>query len=53
MASDVITTPPQSWVDTPPNNPPIRKASASLLTHMPWLDKLSNPLQRGILWFFG
>jgi len=53
MASDVITTPPQSWVDTPPNNPPIRKASASLLTHMPWLDKLSNPLQRGISRLFG
>jgi nitrite reductase/ring-hydroxylating ferredoxin subunit/uncharacterized membrane protein len=53
MASDVMTTQPHSWIDTPPSNPPLRKASASLLTRMPWLDKLSSPLQRLIAQLYG
>lgn len=53
MTSDVITTQPHSWVETPPKNPPLRRASAKLLTRMPWLDKLSNPLQRWITQLYG
>lgn len=53
MTSDVMTTQPHSWIDTPPNNPPLRKVSASLLTRMPWLDKLSSPLQRLLSQLYG
>lgn len=53
MTSDVITTQPHSWVDTPPKAPALRNMSARLLTRMPWLDKLSGPLQRWIAQLYG
>ncbi|GCF08160.1 DUF2231 domain-containing protein [Dictyobacter arantiisoli] len=39
------TAPTTSWMDTPPRFPLLRHYSSLLVTRMPWLDKLTTPLQ--------
>ncbi|GAC1388328.1 MAG: hypothetical protein NVSMB49_00090 [Ktedonobacteraceae bacterium] len=53
MASKVTTSPDRSWVDTPPNSPTIRHLNSELINRMPWLDKLSTPLQQWTNKLFG
>jgi nitrite reductase/ring-hydroxylating ferredoxin subunit/uncharacterized membrane protein len=42
-----------SWVDTPPLAPAVRHFSSTLLMNMPWLDKVSAPLQKWLSNFYG
>ncbi|GCE19619.1 DUF2231 domain-containing protein [Dictyobacter kobayashii] len=42
-----------SWMDTPPRSPLLRHYSAKLVANMPWLDKLSAPLQSWTNGLFG
>ena len=42
-----------SWVDTPPRAPAVRHLSSTMLTRMPWLDKVATPLQQWISRFYG
>ncbi len=53
MASKVTTNTDRSWVDTPPNSPTLRRLNGELLTRMPWLDKISTPLQSWTNKLFG
>jgi nitrite reductase/ring-hydroxylating ferredoxin subunit/uncharacterized membrane protein len=53
MASKVMKPLPSSWVDTPPTNPPVRKFSEQLIARMPWLDKVSTPLQSWLSTLYG
>jgi nitrite reductase/ring-hydroxylating ferredoxin subunit/uncharacterized membrane protein len=48
MASEVTTNNRTSWVDTPPNSPALRRLSGQLIARMPWLEKVADPLQKGI-----
>ncbi len=49
------TTPQQttSWIETPPRAPALRHWSSNLVTRLPWLDKLSNPLQSWVHKLYG
>ncbi|GHO87744.1 DUF2231 domain-containing protein [Dictyobacter formicarum] len=42
-----------SWMNTPPRSPLLRHYSAKLVASMPWLDKLSTPLQSWSKSIFG
>ncbi|GER88492.1 hypothetical protein KDW_26540 [Dictyobacter vulcani] len=42
-----------SWMDTPPRSPLLRHYSAKMIAGMPWLDKLSAPLQKWTNSLFG
>lgn len=42
-----------SWMNTPPRSPLLRHYSAKLVANMPWLDKLSAPLQSWSKSLFG
>ncbi|HLG76094.1 MAG TPA: DUF2231 domain-containing protein [Ktedonobacteraceae bacterium] len=55
MASKTTTQTnrPTSWVETPPSNPPLHKWSSELIAHMPWLDKLAEPLQNWLVRLYG
>ena len=53
MASKLTTSTDRSWIDTPPNSPTIRRLNGELLSRMPWLDKLSTPLQQWTNKLFG
>ncbi len=46
MASKLTTSTDRSWVDTPPNSPMLRRLNGELISRMPWLDKISTPLQQ-------
>lgn len=45
--------PIKSWVDTPPVAPTLRNLNGRLLASMPWLDKISTPLQAWVNKFYG
>ncbi len=53
MSSDVTTDQTSSWMETPPRNPALRHWNAKLIANMPWLDKLSSPLQGWLAKFYG
>ena len=53
MATNVSTNHAVSWVDTPPRSPKVRNLSGQLLVSMPWLDKVSGPLQSWVAKFYG
>ncbi len=53
MASKVTTSTDRSWIDTPPNSPTLRRLNGELINHLPWLDKLSTPLQQWTNKLFG
>ncbi len=36
----------QSWVETPPINPPLRHLSSEAIERMRWLDTLADPVQK-------
>ncbi|GHO44884.1 Rieske 2Fe-2S domain-containing protein [Ktedonospora formicarum] len=42
-----------SWMDTPPQNPPLRKYNAELIESMPWLEQIANPVQSWLQKLFG
>lgn len=53
MVTKVTITETSKWVDTPPNNPPLRRLNGKFIASMPWLDKLSAPLQKWIAKLYG
>ncbi len=53
MASNVTTVPKSSWIETPPDSPALRKLSGNLIARMPWLDKVSQPVQNWIAKLYG
>jgi nitrite reductase/ring-hydroxylating ferredoxin subunit/uncharacterized membrane protein len=42
-----------NWVETPPRSPTLRHWSGVLVERLPWLDKLSMPLQRWLSKVYG
>ena len=52
MASDTSVK-ETSWVDTPPRSPLVRRLNAQFLNNMPWLDKVSSPLQQWVSKLYG
>ena len=53
MTTEVIPGGQKSWSETPPSNPPIRFAIATLVESQTWLDALATPLQNWLLKLFG
>ena len=53
MTTEVMQGEPKSWSETPPSNPPIRFAIASIVESQAWLDTLATPLQNVLLKLFG
>jgi len=53
MASDVNTQPATSWMETPPATPTLKNLSGRLVNALPWLDKISQPVQSSIAKFYG
>jgi nitrite reductase/ring-hydroxylating ferredoxin subunit/uncharacterized membrane protein len=53
MTTEVTQKEQKSWSETPPMNPPIRFAIASLVESQTWLDTLGTPLQNWLLKLFG
>jgi nitrite reductase/ring-hydroxylating ferredoxin subunit/uncharacterized membrane protein len=53
MTTEVMQGEQKSWSETPPMNPPLRFAIASLVENQTWLDTLGTPLQSWLLKFFG
>ena len=53
MVTKVTITETGKWVETPPNNPPLRHINGKLIASMSWLDKLSTPLQKWIAKLYG
>ncbi|MBA2678506.1 MAG: Rieske 2Fe-2S domain-containing protein [Ktedonobacteraceae bacterium] len=42
-----------SWMDTPPRSPLLRRLNSQLIGSMPWLDKVSTPVQSWTNKLFG
>jgi len=53
MTTEMIPGEQKSWSETPPSNPPIRFAIASVVENQTWLDSLATPLQNWLLKLFG
>src|SRR5258708_216185 len=55
MASNTKTTANMktSWIETPPISPKLKHLSAELIANMPWLDKISSPVQSWISKLYG
>ncbi|GCE27173.1 hypothetical protein KDA_26570 [Dictyobacter alpinus] len=53
MVAETTNEKATSWMDTPPRSPLLRHYSAKLIANMPWLDKLSSPLQGWVNGLFG
>jgi uncharacterized membrane protein len=53
MSSEVIPGEQKSWTETPPANPPLRRAIAEVIENQTWLDTLADPIQNWLLTFFG
>ena len=53
MITNSATPQTSKWVETPPSGPPIRQANGKLIASMPWLDKISDPLQKWITKLYG
>lgn len=53
MTTSVTPSPQTSWMETPPVSPPLRTLTGKLVTRMPWLDKLANPLQNWVTKLYG
>jgi nitrite reductase/ring-hydroxylating ferredoxin subunit/uncharacterized membrane protein len=53
MTTEVVRGEQKSWSETPPNNPPLRFAIASIVENQTWLDSLATPLQNWLLKLFG
>lgn len=53
MSTNVTTGDQQSWVDTPPINPPIRHFIAELVENQSWVEALANPFQNWLHTLFG
>ena len=53
MTTAMIPGEQKSWSETPPSNPPIRFAIASVVENQTWLDSLATPLQNWLLKLFG
>ena len=53
MSTNIIPGESQSWVDTPPINPPIRHFIGELVEHQSWLKSLATPFQNWLHAFYG
>ncbi len=53
MTTEVIPGEQKSWSETPPSNPPLRFAIASVVENQAWLDALATPLQNWLFKLFG
>ena len=53
MTAEVMQGEQKSWTETPPTNPPLRYAIASVVESQTWLDKLAAPFQNWLLKLFG
>ncbi len=53
MASNVTTSSNKSWMDTPPHTPALRRLTGELVERMPWLDKVSQPVQEWVGKLYG
>jgi nitrite reductase/ring-hydroxylating ferredoxin subunit/uncharacterized membrane protein len=53
MTAEVTQEDQNSWAETPPMNPPLRYAIASVVENQTWLDKLAGPLQSWLLQLYG
>jgi nitrite reductase/ring-hydroxylating ferredoxin subunit/uncharacterized membrane protein len=53
MASTETTSQKTSWVETPPSSPALRRWNGELIARLPWLDKISSPLQSWINKIYG
>lgn len=53
MSTNITTGDQQSWVDTPPINPPIRHFIGELVESQTWLESLATPLQNWLHTLFG
>jgi nitrite reductase/ring-hydroxylating ferredoxin subunit/uncharacterized membrane protein len=53
MSSEVIPGEQKSWTETPPANPPLRRALTEAVENQTWLDTLADPIQSWLTTFFG
>jgi nitrite reductase/ring-hydroxylating ferredoxin subunit/uncharacterized membrane protein len=53
MTAEVMPGEQKSWAETPPMNPPLRYAIATVVESQTWLDKLAAPFQSWLLKLFG
>lgn len=53
MSSDMTVNQTTPWVDTPPRSPAFKRLSATFVNSMPWLDKLSSPIQQWVSKLYG
>ncbi len=53
MTAEVMPGEQKSWAETPPMNPPLRYAIATIVESQTWLDKLAAPFQSWLLKLFG
>lgn len=53
MTTDVTPVGTKNWYETPPQNPPLRYAIATVVENQSWLDKLAAPFQSWVLKLFG
>jgi nitrite reductase/ring-hydroxylating ferredoxin subunit/uncharacterized membrane protein len=53
MASKVKIVPITSWIETPPATPTLKNLSGRLVNAIPWLDKISKPLQKSVSGLYG
>jgi nitrite reductase/ring-hydroxylating ferredoxin subunit/uncharacterized membrane protein len=53
MSTNITSGDQQSWVDTPPINPPLRHFIAELVESQSWVEALANPFQNWLHTLFG
>ena len=53
MALRATTNHTTRWMETPPRSPGLRHWNATVVERMPWLDKLSTPLQNWVSKLYG
>src|SRR5258708_33266363 len=53
MTAELMPGEQKSWAETPPMNPPLRYAVATIVESQTWLDKLAAPFQNWLLKLFG
>ncbi len=51
--SETTTSTPTSWMETPPQNPPLKRIAAEVVTTIPWLDTLARPLRHWLTNLYG
>lgn len=53
MATETSVSKKTSWMNTPPLTPALKHLSGELIARMPWLDKVSSPVQSWLASLYG